>query len=59
MSRTGFWGTGSTIHTGRRSLSHRPLVDCGRETRVASHCWDGLAVAGKRKGEPYVEGREV
>ena len=24
---------------------------------MASHRWDGLAVAGKRKGEPNVEGR--
>ena len=26
---------------------------------VASHRWDGLAVAGKQKGAPYVEGRGV
>ena len=54
-----FWEPGSTIHrdAARSCIAHWWTADEKRV--VASHRWDGLAVAGKRKGEMYVEGREV
>jgi hypothetical protein len=41
----------------RLRIAYRWATD--EEPTVASHYWYGLAVAGKRNGEPYVEGRRV
>lgn len=56
MSRTGFGEPGGTIHRGCRSISHRLLAACGRETRDGIASMAGVAVTGKRNGRTVCRG---
>jgi hypothetical protein len=56
MSQTVFWEPGDNIHRGRRSLLHRLLVDCGRETRDGIASMAGVAVAGRKNRRSLCRG---